>query len=289
MHGDIVLGANTYCWSHAGMDVETALSQIASLGIRQVDFLGRDHGDPRSMSIERKAKLAAMCRELDLSVSSLLALYDGNLASGDPKEVDQIMAYLVECLDFCQELGSRQICYKPGDRVIGLSKKTTWQNSVARSRELSREAQKRDILITFELTPWPFTMVKDCADMRRMLDDVAADNVFANLDLGHLALVRDGADDVASVAERTIHFHLNDNDTYVHTNDAPGSGRAPLARYLDAVLQHGGLETCRRLGVELVAGIEIEEPPGGAAGMSPLELNRRSRDYSLEHLPQIRL
>jgi sugar phosphate isomerase/epimerase len=286
---EIVLGAGTYCWSAVGMSLESALRDIAELGIKQVDMLAKGHGEPGLFSQAKRRELAGLYESLGLRVSSLLALYEGNPLSGRAKERDAVFAYLVDCLEFCEALGCRQILYKPGDRVIGRSHHDAWQDSVALTRELAPLAREHGVLITFELTPWPFTLVKDCADMVRMLDDVDQDNVFANLDLGHLALVRDGAGQVAAVAERTIHLHLNDNDTFEHTNDPPGSGAAPLALYLDALCENGALQTCQRLELDLVAGIEIETPPNQADAPTPKELHRISRDYSLESLPHIRL
>ena len=283
------LGAGTYAWSAYGCGLAVAIQEIASLGIKYVDVLGAGHGEPANFTDTQKRDIRKLMDDLGVRTSSVLALYEGNIASGEPEEMTLILDYMKEILDFCQILGADQILYKPGDKIITLPHEYTWANSVAFSRTMSDLARHYNVFITFELVPRPFALVQTIADVNRMLDDVGRDNVLTNLDLGHIALTRDGVDDIATVARRTIHLHLNDNDTYVHTNDVVGTGDVPLEDYIRALVAHGAEDTCRELGVELVAGIEIEVEEKDKGTLTPLTITRQSRDYILEHLEHITL
>jgi len=280
------LGAGTYAWSAAGYGMEDALREIAALGIRYVDMLGCDHGHPGVLTAVKRKDIARIIDDHDLHISSILALYDGNIASALSRERADILDYMHRIFDLCGEFAADQILYKPGDKIIGLPHDAAWENSVAFTRKTADMARGYGVLITFELVPRPFALVQTIAEMERMLDDVGCENVFANLDLGHVALVRDSAADCARIAPCTVHLHLNDNDTYVHTNDVVGSGSVPMEAYVAAVCKNGAEGTCASLGIPLVAGIEIELTED-TAGKTPAEITRMSRDYVRDHLPSI--
>jgi sugar phosphate isomerase/epimerase len=281
------LGAGTYAWSDCGLSLEYAIREIASLGIRHIDVLGTGHGHPERLSLAEKHDMRKLMDDLGVSASSVLALYEGNIADGTGRS--SILEYMKVVLEFCEILGARQILYKPGDKIIGMPNREAWDHSVAFSKEMSNLARQHGIYITFEVVPASFALVQTLEELNRMISAVAEDNVFANLDLGHVALARDNAEDVARVAPRTIHLHLNDNDTYVHTNDVVGTGSVPLKDYMEALLDNGAEATCRNLGIELVAGIEIEVADHSRETLTPLTITRQSRDYILENFPYISL
>ena len=283
------LGAGTYAWSAQGYSLEDSIREIASLKIGYIDILGTGHGHPAAFTLEGKKDIRKLMDDLGVSASSVLALYEGNIAGGDERERDPIREYMKQVLEFCGILGAGQILYKPGDKIIGIPNTLAWANSVAFSREMAALARPYNILLTFELVPRPFALVQTIEEMERYLADIERDNVFANLDLGHVALARDGADDVAAIASRTVHAHLNDNDTFDHTNDVVGTGSAPIGEYITALAAHGAEATCRGLGLEFVAGIEIEVSADRVHDLTPLDINRQCRDYVLEHIPEITL
>lgn len=280
------LGAGTYGWSAAGYGMEDALREIAALGIGYVDMLGCGHGHPEVLTKSKREDIVRIIDDHDLHISSILALHDGNIASPERQERADILDYMHRIFDLCGEFAADQILYKPGDKVIGLPHDAAWENSVAFTQRTADVGRGYGVLITFELVPRPFALVQTIAEMELMLDDVACENVFANLDLGHVALVRDGAADCARIASRTIHLHLNDNDTYVHTNDVVGSGNVPTEAYVEAVCENGAEETCASLGITLVAGIEIELTEK-TEGKTPRDITRMSRDYVRDHVPSI--
>ncbi|MBN1829602.1 MAG: sugar phosphate isomerase/epimerase [Deltaproteobacteria bacterium] len=283
------LGAGTYAWSAAGQSLQAALEDIASIGIRHVDILGIDHGHPSMFTSSQLHDLVKLIDDLGLQISSILALYDGNMATDNQMERQSIFTYLHDIMEFSAMLGADQILYKPGDKMIDIPYQQAWDNSIAFTGKISELARHYNLLITFELVPRPFALVQTISDMDRMIREACRDNVFANIDLGHIALVRDGIDECAKIASKTIHLHLNDNDTYNHTNDIVGTGKAPIGAYVEAIATNGAEDLCRRLGIPCVAGIEIELGEHSKENLSPLDITRMSRDYVLANIPSITL
>jgi sugar phosphate isomerase/epimerase len=68
--------------------------------------------------------------------------------------------------------------------------------------------------------------------MVRFLDDVAAENVLANLDVSHLVLSGVGPEEIRRLAGRVGHVHLSDCDGKVHGDLPPGRGVVPFVPYL---------------------------------------------------------
>jgi sugar phosphate isomerase/epimerase len=102
------------------------------------------------------------------------------------------------------------------------------------------------------------------------------------VDLGHLALAREGETDLAGLADVIIHAHFSDHQPYRHTNQVLGTGFTPTADYL-AMLRRLEIDRrVRRFGYDgLVVAFELGAPGDQIA--EPDEWVRRS----LAHLRQV--
>lgn len=289
------LGCGTFTWAVAGLDLLTALREIADLGIHYVDLAGCLHGDPRTLSDAEKVDTRVLLERLGLVASSLLAVDPlMNIAAEEADERQAVRQYAEAIVGFAGVLGARQVLFKPGDKTIDVPNRKAWENALLFSQRLADRCAEAGVFLTFELEWRTCGLVQTIAQMERFLADVDRPNALANIDLGHVALARDGVADLERIAPKTIHLHLNDNDTFVHTNDIPGTGRVPLPRYVSALVP-GAEAKAREVGEVLVAGIEIE-PGARAAGahqagagplQSPRDICAQARDWVLANLAEV--
>lgn len=281
------LGCGTYAWALAAQDLATALREIADLGLRYVDVAACLHGDPRKLSQSEKRDVKVVMDNLGLVGSSLLAVDPAaNIAAEDGKEREAVWEYAEAVVEFAQVLGIGQVLFKPGDKMIDVPNEKTWGNAVRFSQQITDLCADTGLFLTFELEWRTCGLVQTIAQMERFLADVDRPNALANIDLGHVALARDGVEDLERIAPKTIHLHLNDNDTCVHTNDIPGTAKVPFQRYVCAIAPGAKAKT-KAAGQVLVAGIEIEEPPGSPR--TPYEICEQARDWILKNIPEIEL
>jgi sugar phosphate isomerase/epimerase len=120
-----------------------------------------------------------------------------------------------------------------------------------------------------------------------MIEEVAHPNVYANIDVGHAGLVRDSFADMQKIGDKSIHLHLNDNDSIIHANALPGEGDVPIVEYVQALIDGGMLEHAEDMGHTIVAGIEVEDVTG--SGEPSLALIEKSKDWILKNIPEIEL
>jgi len=281
------LGCGTLTWAFAGEDLPTALREIAGLGIRYVDVLGCLHGDPAKLGAEQKHEIKKVMADRDLVASSLLAVdAHANIAAENAREREAAWDYARAIVEFARFLETRQVLFKPGDKQIDVPNERAWTNAVLFSQELADLCADADLFLTFELEWRTCGLVQTIAQLEGLLAEVDRPTALANIDLGHVALARDGVEELRRIAAKTIHLHLNDNDTFVHTNDIPGMGSVPFQSYISAIAA-GAESAAEEAGEVLVAAIEVEQPAGSP--LSPYDACEQSRDWVLANIPEIEL
>ena len=279
------LGAGTFTWAVDGQDLVTALREIADLKIQFVDVAAVMHGHPQELSDDEKRQAGVVLSDLGLIGSSLVAVEGwANVAAEDEAERQRVWEYFQAALEFAHMLDVKQLLCKGGDRMIDVPNAKAWDNAVLFLQQLAGTSRSDGVFLTLELEWRTCGLVQSIEQMERMLANVDRENVLANIDLGHVALARDGVEDLRRIAARTVHLHVNDNNTFVHTNSVPGTGDVPLASFVGALAQ-GAEEKARKTGQILVAGIEAERSPGSKE--APSEIVRRSRDWVLANIPEI--
>ncbi len=280
----IKLGAGTVPWAFAGHPLATALREIAATGISYVDVIGMAHGDPTNVTSEVVRECLAIARGEGLSIQSWLPVRPGtNIASSDQSTIANTRDYFNRCIELCSAFGAGEICFMAGHREIGERRGDSWKRAIEFSHWICDRCEEADLLATYELEWRTCGLVQSVGQMQIMLDDVGRPNLRANIDVGHAGLARDGSTELAGIGSRTVHIHLNDNDTTTHTNALPGDGTVPIEEYVGALIEGGMLEAAEREDRIVVAGIEVEDV--GAAGTPPATLTTKSRDWILSHLP----
>jgi sugar phosphate isomerase/epimerase len=156
---------------------------------------------------------------------------------------------------------------------------------VAALREYAEWALPKGILIDLELDPHVYFIVNSTVKMAKVVEDVGMENIFPNVDIGHLEITREGPACLEKLRSRIIHVHLSETDTYAHTNSILGEGKADFRAYIDKVIALGIEENCVRLHEPCVAGIEMGEPGGHVD--DPERWVKQSLAYLAKILPEI--
>jgi len=175
-----------------------------------------------------------------------------------------------------------------GQWVYGLPREEAWRRSVAYLQEVCEYAGERGVYIAQETEPYVWFLVNNLASARAMADDVDRPNFATLLDLGHMALSREGEADLTGIARTVIHGHLSDHEPFRHTNQVVGTGCLPMSDYLGWLLALEQQGVFRRFGYdELVVSFEL-----GMLGDSirdPDDWVRRSLESVLSSAPYMNL
>jgi sugar phosphate isomerase/epimerase len=283
------LGMLTGLWYLAeGASLFESLRRAAGLGFRVVDLHGVFHAGPAHLSGAERARIGGELDRLGLTARSYVLHARHNIASANAAEADDDLAYLTEGLDLAAAWGINQLMLNAGQWAPGVPRRLGWSRAVGFLQQVCRRAADRGLFVAIEPEPYVWFLVSDLASSLRMLADVDMPNLACLVDLGHMALAREGPSDLAPLKGRIIHAHLSDHQPYQHTNQPLGTGFAPLGPYLKAL---GELEVDRdasRWGYdELVVSFELGVP--GTPVDDADEWVRISLDNLRRSAPQVTL
>ncbi|MFC1765197.1 sugar phosphate isomerase/epimerase family protein [Planctomycetota bacterium] len=282
------LGAGTVTWAFNGESLETALQEIASTGIRYVDIIGMLHGDPENLTQDIKTACKKIIQEKGLKVSSILAVKPGiNIATNNKALQNQSKQYIQQIIDLCHFFDASEICLMAGHHEFESDAQTNWNRAVDFSHWICEQCLDTGLYVTYELEWRTCGIVQSIREMFQMIQDVNCPNLYANIDVGHAGLARDSLTDMETIGERTIHLHMNDNDTVIHVNALPGEGAVPIRDYVQSLIKGGMLTHAKAMDYTVIAGIEVEDVTD--SGQPSVSLIKQSRDWILENISSIQL
>jgi len=287
------LALNTFVYEVARVPIEQALQSARRFGcarrfgFRFIEYAAYHSGDPTLMSKERRAEVVRIFKDNGLESSQMLLLNTQHIASPDPKKRIETLDYMKRCAEFQLELGGRQvlICRGCGIHEPDMMREQAWVNMVSSLREYAGWCLGNGILIDLELEPHVYFVVNSTATMAKAIEDIGMPNVLANLDIGHLCIVREGPNALEKLKNRIVHVHLSETDAFEHTNSILGTGVADFKAYIDKVLELGIEANCERYGEACVAGIEMGARDGYVDDAD--RWVRESLDYLAEILPEL--
>jgi sugar phosphate isomerase/epimerase len=281
------LALNTFVYEIAKAPIERALQSASTFGFRFIEYAAYHSGDPTLMDKDRRKEVARILKDSGLESSQLLLLNTQHIASPDPEERKETLDYMKACAEFQLELGGKQvlICRGCGIHEPTMMPEQAWVNMVSSLREYAQWCLDTGILIDLEVEPHVYFVVNSTAKMAKAIEDIGMSNVVANVDIGHLCILREGPDSLEKLKNRILHVHISETDTFKHTNSIIGTGVADFKAYIDKMLELGIEENCKRYGEACVAGIEM-----GARGGFVDNADRwvqESLDYLAKILPEL--
>lgn len=256
------IGMLTGLWYLAeGASVQESLERVAALGFHYVDLHGVFHAGPRHLDDGERMAVKRQLETLDLLARNYVCHAPFNIPSASEEEVEASFAYLKEAVDMARLWGINQLMLNAGTWTYGVKREAAWSKSVAFLQRLCDYAAPRQVFIVQEAEPFIWFLVNDVPSTLRMAGDIGRPNFATLVDLGHLALAREGPDDLYRLGETVIHAHFSDHEPLRHTNQVIGTGFTPTSDYLEALRAMEVNSHVARYGyAELVVSFELGFP-----------------------------
>lgn len=253
------LALNTFVYEIAKVPIEKALHSASRFGFRFIEYAAYRSGDATLMNKDRQREVIRILKDSGLESCQLLLVNTQDIASPDPEKRKETLDYMKRCADFQLELGGKQVLICRGGGVLepNVMAEQTWVNMVSSLREYAQWGLDKGILIDLEVEPHVYFALNSTAKIAKAIEDIAMPNVLANVDIGHLCILREGPNALEKLKTRIVHVHISETDTFEHTNSIIGTGVADFKAYIDKVLELGIEENCERYGEPCVTGIEM--------------------------------
>jgi sugar phosphate isomerase/epimerase len=276
------LGAMSTMYQFINVPTTEYLERFAKRGLRYVDLMTIGDLQLRYLSSEQLEVVRRTVQRLELTPSCFIANVGGNAASASLELRDRAVERIGKAIDAAAALGFPLLLFFPGEKEPGTSPAQAWEHMRHSVERLLPYAEAKRVVLTFENNPRIFRMVNSTEETARLLHEVPSRFLRATVDIGHFAVIREAATEIRKLAGQVVHAHITDNDGTADTNEALGTGVAPIAECLQELQAAGLDQAARQLGLEPVAVVELN---------SPEKLSLRSvdslLDRSLEHLRRV--
>jgi sugar phosphate isomerase/epimerase len=256
------LGILTGIWSIGKeMTLLDSLEKAAALGFRYVDLHGVFHAGPKHLLAEARREIRSRMKSLGLTPRNYVLHSPHNPAGASASQLEESYRYLCEGIDMAAGWQIRQLMLNAGTWTFGIDRAKAWDQAVGFIRRVCDYAASRDLYIAQESEPYVWFLVNDIASTARMIEAVDRPNFTVLIDIGHMALAREGEGEFALLADRTIHAHLSDHEPLRHSNQVVGTGFTPSAQYLQMLQKLEMDSRMKKFGYdELVVSFELGFP-----------------------------
>ena len=210
------LALNTFVYEIAQVPIGETLRSASEFGFRFIEFAAYHSGDPTLMNKDKQREVIRILKDNGLECSQLLLLNTQHIASPDPEKRRETLDYMKKCADFQLDLGGRQvlICRGGGIHEPTMMREQAWVNMVSSLREYAQWGLDKGILIDLEVEPHVYFVVNSTAKMAKAIEDIGMPNVVANVDIGHLCILREGPNSLEKLKNRILHVHISETDTF---------------------------------------------------------------------------
>ncbi len=238
-----------------------SLRRAATLGFQYVDLHGVFHAGPAHLSPRERLNVRTEMQSLGLIPRNYVLHPPHNLASANEAEMEQNFSYMKDGIQLALDWGINQLELNAGQWVYGLQKQASWDKAVRFLQGLCDYAYSYDFYIAIETEPYVWFLVNDTPSTVRMINDVDRSNFTVLVDLGHMALAREGFQELLQIEDAIIHAHFSEHRSYLHTNQVIGTGFTPTKDYLDMLQRMNIDQRMQRFGYdELVISFELGVP-----------------------------
>ncbi|MBU1653203.1 sugar phosphate isomerase/epimerase [bacterium] len=205
------------------MNLAETLKRLSEIGYDSIEVC-LEHPDLNPLNPEsvNGAGLKSLLERCHLKASAVS--FHGKRSSWEERE-----SISKSCLELCVALGVEIVII---GSILGRTE-ANFQAMADFTRELCIEAKSRQVLIAVE--PEPETVIHGRAEMDRLLETVAADNLKVNLDIGHAFLIEpDLTSDILHWGGLIVHTHIEDMKDDEHRHLLPGKGQIDFSAVFQA-------------------------------------------------------
>jgi sugar phosphate isomerase/epimerase len=283
------LGILTGLWfvAHEATVLES-IKSVNELGFRYIDLHGTYHAGPHHLSSDEIRRVKVDLNHSNMEPRCYVLHSPLNIASATNDELEYCVRFYEEGIEIAAEWNINQIMLNAGQWAWDKSRIDSWNTSVSFLRRVCDHAAKYGIFISLEAEPYVWYMLNDLRSSIQMMNDIDRPNVAVVVDLGHMALAREGAIELGSIADTIIHAHASDHEVDKHTNQILGTGFARLGDYLLALHEMEIDKKVNRFGYEeLVISFELGFP--GDQIQDPQEWVNRSINHIRKLAPFVTL
>lgn len=267
--------------------LEETVRRIAGLGYRGIELLADvPHAWPAGLLPERVDEIRLLINDAGLTISNINAFMMNAVA--DPRQpywhpgwTDPDPHYRAirrehtkRALRLAAELGAPHITTEPGGHLApGQSREEASQIFYEELMPCLDVAEEVGVGLLIE--PEPELLIERFGEYLEFVDRLDSPRVGLNFDVGHAYCVgEDPQDWVATMAEQTVHYHLEDiAATRVHQHMVPGHGAIDFAATLREIEKTG-----------YDGWLTVELYPYGA---DPDAAAREARDFLLKKMRDI--
>jgi len=231
------LGLINSAWLGTSVGTDRGIQLTKEIGFDTIDIFA----DPLEISSPERRLIRKTCAGCELPVTSVVCCALGIADFNKPVRDFHVMR-AKRYLDFGYDLETRNMLLVLGEymwqqEVIPPAEQWKW--AVEHVRELAQYASGLGLELAIELEPFELSIVNNVDRMSQFLADVNHPAARANVDISHLALVRNGAEEIRKLAGRIAHVHLSDCNGKIHGDLPPGRGTVNFPPYLKALAGSG--------------------------------------------------
>lgn len=227
------LGLISSAWLGTPVGTARGIELTKEIGFDTIDVFA----DPLEISPVERRLIRKTCKSCELPVVSTVCCALG-IADFNKPVRDFHVHRAKQYLDLCYELEGRNLLLVLGEYIWQqevIAPADQWKWAVEHVRELAVYAKELGLELAIELEPFHLSIVNNIDGMKRFLAEVDHPAAKANVDISHLALARNPAQDIAKLAGRIAHVHLSDCDGKKHGDLPPGRGTVDFPPYLKAL------------------------------------------------------
>jgi fructoselysine 3-epimerase len=220
-----------------------AVEEIAAIGYEGVEILAdAPHLFASSVSREDLERLRSLIAAKRIQVSNINAntamgyygkrfwepVFEPSLANPEDDARGWRIGYTKRCVEFAQTLSCPNVSVTSGRAVPGTPPERSLEILKKSLREVCAYAVPRGVRIGVEYEPG--LLVERCGELVELIAEVGAENLGANLDLGHSHVLGEDPERVIrDLGPRIFHIHVEDIRSRKHYHLVPGQGDIDFA------------------------------------------------------------
>lgn len=285
------LALNTLVYEVGNKGPEESLRSALRYGFRYIEYAGIRKGNPQTMSEAERREVIKIVKDNDLHSTQMLLVATRDTASSDKKKRDAVFDYMKCCAELQMEMGGRQllVCWGGGLYELGTTPEQSWGYMLENVGRFAEWCKERDLLVGIELDPHVYFICNNTYKLAKAVEDLGMDNVYPNIDVGHLVITREEPAQLEKLKSRMLHVHLSETESFAHTNSILGTGAVPFREYVQKCWDLGIEENCAKYGEPCVAGIEMGSEASGAFVENPDMWVEESLKYLAREIPELTL
>ncbi|MBV9759118.1 MAG: sugar phosphate isomerase/epimerase [Acidobacteriaceae bacterium] len=231
------LGLISSAWLGTSVNTARGIELTKEIGFDTIDIFA----DPYELSTKERRLIRDACLSSGLPVVSTVCCALGIADFNKPVRqfhVERAERYL----DLCYELEGKNLLLVLGEYIWEqevIAPADQWKWAVEHVRELAAYAADLGLELAIELEPFHMSIVNSIDLMKRFLEEVDHPSAKANVDISHVLLTGDAAEDIGKLKGRIAHVHLSDCDGKKHGDLPPGRGVVNFPPYLKALVDAG--------------------------------------------------